>query len=543
MLDSLIRAVMILLSRHTGIELNDGRKVVLVNYIDKRLKELKLTPREYLHLLTNTEEIEFNNLINEVTINETFFFRHKEQFSFFAELLTDQIKRMPYKEIIIWSAGCSIGAEPYSIAIVVKELIDKFGANIKIIATDIDSAALEKAKLRIFTERSIKAEMPPEYHDRYFKKIDKYGNYELDEKIGKLVKFYRLNLQTDIYPIYMDYIFCRNVLYYFSNEQQRKIKQKLYETLKNNGYLFLSPTESMLGWSEYFREIKNDSGVKVYQKWTTDRRINDELKPVSMVLINQRRSLESYLMLHAELVDNDIIKIFGIISGKNRIISIDNDIFFNLGLIKAANKTYYDIDFNSVKWLSNEAIERLKDVINTAKKKGLKLRKIYCENSEIKEWLIISELNKLALHTEILDKIPNVNITLSETHLKSQSAPENKILITDEISSKKDSANIKNLQKQKSKEKFERKSNILYKTENIINLLDYQDEISLLKLYEKLIKLLKSSKKEINLEVIVEDELLLNEKILVIFKRFVNAARSENKKINFITKIEKLKKL
>jgi len=82
-----------------------------------------------------------------------------------------------------------------------------------------------------------------------------------------------------------------------------------------------------------------------------------------------------------------------------------------------------------------------------------------------------------------------------------------------------------------------------YKTENIINLLDYQDEISLLKLYEKLIKLLKSSKKEINLEVIVEDELLLNEKILVIFKRFVNAARSENKKINFITKIEKLKKL
>ncbi len=210
--------------------------------IDAFVKWLQSSP-----LTRNHIEI----LASHLTIGETYFFREKEGFAALEETILAELVRLragSERRIRIWSAGCSTGEEPYSIAITLSRMIsDVKDWNITILATDINPHFLKKASHGIYTEWSFR-NAPPWLKDKYFTSA-KHGQYEILSTIKKMVTFAYLNLADDIYPTLlnntnaMDVIFCRNVLMYFTPENIRKVIQKFSNALIDRGWLLVSPCE------------------------------------------------------------------------------------------------------------------------------------------------------------------------------------------------------------------------------------------------------------------------------------------------------------
>ncbi|HPG30101.1 MAG TPA: protein-glutamate O-methyltransferase CheR [bacterium] len=399
-MNEFIKKISDIITEQTGIDIGFNRYHILNYYLQNRLKNLRLkNDRDFIHLLLDKTTGELNKLIGTITVNETFFFRHYDQFILFRDLLTEQAKNKPFEPIYIWSAGCASGAEPYSIAIIAKEIKDLYGADIKILATDIDEEALENAKSGIFSERAITAEMPEYFRILYFNKL-KFNDYEIKAEAAKLVSFMHHNIWKDVMPSNMDYIFCRNVLFYFKESIQTKSQLKLYNSLKPGGHLFLSPAESLLDYSEYFIEIRSEAGIKCYKKWTTDRRINENKNELPRSVIDQRKPLDSYPPPKVSLNGNNTIIVKGIIKNKARINILAEELFFALGQISASSEKgedlFYNLNFNEVRWLSNDAIKRIKGIINSVKSKKLKLNNLICSNQKLNEWLNISGVSALA---------------------------------------------------------------------------------------------------------------------------------------------------
>ncbi|MFO0793143.1 MAG: CheR family methyltransferase [Candidatus Brocadiaceae bacterium] len=190
-------------------------------------------------------------LASHLTIGETYFFREKEGFLALEETILPELVRLRAgneRRIRIWSAGCSTGEEPYSIAVALSRMIvDIKDWNITILATDINPRFLRKASHGIYTEWSFR-NVPLWLKDKYFTST-KHGQYEILSTIKKMVTFAYLNLADDIYPSLlnntnaMDVIFCRNVLMYFTPENTKKIIQKFSYSLVDRGWLMVSPCE------------------------------------------------------------------------------------------------------------------------------------------------------------------------------------------------------------------------------------------------------------------------------------------------------------
>ncbi|MBP7651863.1 protein-glutamate O-methyltransferase CheR [Candidatus Dependentiae bacterium] len=397
-----IKKICAIITEQTGIDIGFNRYHILNYYIENRLKKLELrNVYDFINLLFDKTNGELDKLIETITVNETFFFRHYEQFLLFKDLLLEQAKAKPFETIKIWSAGCSMGAEPYSIAIIAKEIKDLYGINIKILATDIDKEVLEIAKSGIFSERAVSAEMPGFYKNLYFTPTN-CNNYKIKNEIAGSVNFMQHNLWKDVMPDNMDYIFCRNVLFYFRDSKQIKSQLKLYNSLKNGGHLFLSPTESLMDFSEYFIETKSKTGIKSYKKWTTDRRINEKKEELPNFIIEQRRPIENYPLPKIFVGQNNTIFINGIIKNKERINLLAEELYFALGKISSCSPTcngtvYFSLNFDAVRWLSNDSIKRIKDIISSVKLKNMKLENIICANPKLNEWLNVSGLYSFSI--------------------------------------------------------------------------------------------------------------------------------------------------
>jgi len=260
--------------RMTGIRFESKKLYFISKRVEKRMELLGIeTVSEYIKKLrfSDPDNEEFQHLTDLVTINETYFFRDFPQLQAFAEhALPDLIQRKAARgdhTLKIWSAGCSTGEEPYTLAIILLEMLDNFDNwNIEIIASDINLKILDKAEKGIYMQRSIR-DVPPEYLQHHFhKKEDEL--YSVSKEIRKMVQFEHLNL-TDKAALRkkkgFDFIFCRNVIIYFDDISRKNLVDQFYIALNQGGYIFLGSSESIGRISTAFK-IKRAGGYLVYYK-------------------------------------------------------------------------------------------------------------------------------------------------------------------------------------------------------------------------------------------------------------------------------------
>ena len=206
---------------------------------------------EWLLASTPTQK-QIEILASHLTVGETYFFRERRAFEILEQSVLPGLidaRRRTGKRLRLWSAGCSTGEEPYSLAILLEKLIpDLKDWNITILATDINTAALRKAEEGIYSDWSFR-DTPPFFKDKYFEKVN--GNrYLLRPDIRKRVEFSYLNLSEDAYPALqnntngMDVIFCRNVLMYFAPDHVKRAAERFYRSLVDGGCLIVSPVET-----------------------------------------------------------------------------------------------------------------------------------------------------------------------------------------------------------------------------------------------------------------------------------------------------------
>lgn len=231
----------------TKIDLSCYKERQMRRRIDSLINKAKIKSYdEYVEALKTNKEL-LEEFVAYLTINVSEFYRNPEQW----RLLENKI--FPYlfdkfgNNIKIWSAACSTGDEPYTLAMVLGKFVPL--SRIQIIATDIDKQVLEKAQLGIYDEKSLKG-LPNEFKSKYFKNLDN-RRYQINDEVKKCVKFSQHNLLKDPYPERCDLIVCRNVMIYFTEEAKQVMYQKFNDSLKPEGILFVGSTEQIISPGNY----------------------------------------------------------------------------------------------------------------------------------------------------------------------------------------------------------------------------------------------------------------------------------------------------
>jgi chemotaxis protein methyltransferase CheR len=247
-----------------GIFHPNNKLRLLLDRCGRRMKELKTTSlREYLECLTvrATRQTELVALLNEITIGETCFFRNQPQLDALRQVVLPKILEakasLPLRRLRIWSAGCSTGEEPHTLAMLLLE--ESHGRlkdwNIEILATDLNERSLAHAKNAIYGTYSTR-NLTPHFSQKYFLPAGEL--LQVQPVVRNLITFSRLNLSDDGRMTFMkgmDIIFCCNVLIYFDLASKRRVFQHFYNNLLPHGYLFLGHSESLYGVSDDFRLI------------------------------------------------------------------------------------------------------------------------------------------------------------------------------------------------------------------------------------------------------------------------------------------------
>ncbi len=214
---------------------------------------------DYLNFLINNPD-EYDSLLDRITINVSEFFRNPETFSVVRRKVIPAIieskKSIKAASIRIWSSGCATGEEPYSLAIMFKEVLAESNEDfkIRIFATDIDREAIKKAKQGVYKEKALKA-LKAHQLSSYFQKTED-GLYAINSEFKDMVKFMHHNMSSDDPLQRVDLIFCRNVIIYFSKELQKCVYDNFYKALAPLGYLVAGKTESLMDINEsYFERV------------------------------------------------------------------------------------------------------------------------------------------------------------------------------------------------------------------------------------------------------------------------------------------------
>ncbi len=244
-----------LIQQESGINLNAEKKLMVELRLKSRLKTLELDSyAEYCEYLFTSKGLknELIHLIDVVTTNKTDFFREPGHFDYLVQkALPDLEARNGQKEILIWSAGCSTGEEPYTLAIVLSEYAAAHpGFRFKLLATDIALSVLEKASLGVFNE-DVVSPVPFALRRKYFMRSrDKESRQvRVVPELRSTIEFRQLNFMDADYalPNKVDAFFCRNVIIYFDRATQEQILQKLCDCLLPGGYAFIGHSETLHG--------------------------------------------------------------------------------------------------------------------------------------------------------------------------------------------------------------------------------------------------------------------------------------------------------
>ncbi len=240
-----------LIYRTSGIRLTTQKKNLLISRLLKRLRALGIDGFYHYYQLVKSDNSELIQMLNCITTNTTRFFREEYHFKFLQEICIPELLNKRF--INIWSAGCSTGEEPYSIAISVTEALSRYKGlkpEVMILGTDISTSAIDFAKAGIYEEDQIPDDIRDFILKKYFLKgVGEYsGRVMVKDFLKSKVYFERLNLKDRVYPVRRDFdiIFCRNVMIYFSSEMKEHVISHFYDHLVDGGYLFLGHSEAML---------------------------------------------------------------------------------------------------------------------------------------------------------------------------------------------------------------------------------------------------------------------------------------------------------
>jgi chemotaxis protein methyltransferase CheR len=263
-----------LIYKQAGIFLAPHKKIMVQSRLNTRLRTLNITSyHDYVSLLKKDPKFaadEMQELINRLTTNKTDFFRENHHFDFLKSTFFPDLEQNAngIKSLRIWCSASSTGEEPYSLAISVYDYFqNKPGWNLKIYASDIDTAVLKTAQEGIYRSDRLDP-VSDALKLKHFNKIPKGEQvfYEAKSHLKSLIEFKQINLLNHPFPIKekVDIIFCRNVVIYFDKQTQKTLFQQFDEQLKPFGYLVLGHSETMFGISDRYKFL----GHTIYQKKT-----------------------------------------------------------------------------------------------------------------------------------------------------------------------------------------------------------------------------------------------------------------------------------
>lgn len=251
----------------SGITFSSTNRSILDGRIKEILRAKNIaTPADYFALVTkNTEELK--EMLDSVTTNLTRFFRNQPHFDALINYVVPHVienkkAKSPGNRIIkVWSAGCSTGEEPYTIAMVLKSILPP-DFDFQITASDISLKSLMVAQKGFYSDNKIEG-IPEDYLKKYFTKVD--GGYQIVKGLMDKIRFDYHNLRNDMGVRHLDIVFCRNVLIYFDEPAQLEVINHFYESMEDNSYLFIGHSESLFGMKTEFEFLKTDWAC-LYQK-------------------------------------------------------------------------------------------------------------------------------------------------------------------------------------------------------------------------------------------------------------------------------------
>lgn len=250
------QSILRMLTSSSGTDFSLYKSNTITRRINKRIEALDLNNIDnYLSYIHNTPN-ELNRLYETILIGVTEFFRDQSSFEKLEEFLRKLVDRKkPGDSIRIWSVGCASGEEPYSLAILMNEILDDdIGRyNVQIFATDIDSRALSAARKGLYKPEQLK-NVPEELLEKYF--IPSSGTYELRKSIKQHVLFSKHDITLDPPFVRLDLVSCRNLLIYFNADLQKEVLPLFHYSLNTNGLLFLGKSENTSGLTDLFEEVE-----------------------------------------------------------------------------------------------------------------------------------------------------------------------------------------------------------------------------------------------------------------------------------------------
>ncbi len=282
-----LRLLQALVYQECGMHFDERRASFLQDRLQRRLKECRLDSfySYYRLLISKQGKQELALLLENLTVNETSFFRNKAQLNLFQHeileaLLQSKQERHDYT-LRIWSAGCSTGQEPYTLAMLVADALTYNQMRnprprdftvpkpmvpapwqLEILASDISYSVLRAAQEGSYAEHQMSA-VDYSFRLRYFDKVG--ARYAIKKTVKELVHFDFHNLKTEYLPQRNDMIFCRNVMMYFDEAEQKRLVEKFHRCLNPLGYLFIGHAESLLGLTEKFQMVHRNAGT-AYQR-------------------------------------------------------------------------------------------------------------------------------------------------------------------------------------------------------------------------------------------------------------------------------------